>query len=244
MAVVAAAVCAAAACKDKPESHDLTSDNPTPRETATGAPLTDPGIVVLMGHIHGSEISAAQAALQRLQSADVRTYATAMIAEHQASRQQLQAVPVKAESAMVPPPQVSTLGAISKSESQLLTLMPSGPAYDRLYMVIQVADHSTALDSIRAWRALAKDGALKSYLMSADGQVQAHLARAQAIFSHLGGGTATGPVPMPPPDTAWYKNGNPATVDSMRKAQGVRSSGAPPSEPPRPKPAPPPPPKP
>jgi putative membrane protein len=225
-AVMAALACAAVACRDKPQSHDVATDTPTPRETATGAPLTDPGIVVLVAQIHGSEISAAQAALQRLQDPAVRAFATGMVQEHQAARAQLQTLPVKAESAMVPPPQVSTLSAVSKNEAQLLTLMPSGPAYDRIYVVTQVADHSTALDSIRAWHGVAKDGALKSYLATAATQVQGHLGRAQGLLSRMGG-TADGPVAPPPPDTAWYKDGDPAKVDSLRRAQGARSSGAP-----------------
>jgi predicted outer membrane protein len=220
-------VAGAAGCRDKPKRNDVTTDDPTLHETATGAPLTDPGIVVLVNGIHASEISAAQAALQRLQDPSARAYATAMIQDHEKARGDLQAVPVKAESATQPPPQTATMHAVSGSHAALLSVMPSGPAFDRLYVAIQVADHASGLDSLRQWQRVARDGALKQYLGTAQTAVQGHLERAQGLLAHLGGGGSGGPVPPPPPDTAWYKDGAPAKVDSLRRAQGARTSGAP-----------------
>ncbi|MDB4948346.1 MAG: hypothetical protein JWM27_995 [Gemmatimonadetes bacterium] len=184
----------------------------TTAQTAIGAPLTDPGIALLVGQIHSSEIGAAQAAMGKLQDARVRELATAMIAEHEALRAELEALRVKASQAPQPPPQWSTMDAVSKSNAQLLALMPAGPAFDRTYVTLQVVAYSTALDSLRVWQGLATDADLKACVGGAIPKVQTHLERARTLLGALGGGSEAAAVLPPPPDTAWYKGGGAAPV--------------------------------
>jgi putative membrane protein len=209
---------AAGGCKGGAKVNEVQSDAVhNAQQTATGAPLTDPGIVVLLDHVHGSEITAAQAALAKLQDPEVRAFANAMVTDHQEMRTRLEALPVKGEQARQPPSQWATMDAVSKAGAQLLNTMPSGPAFDRAYMALQVADHSTALDSLRVWQGPAQNGSLKQYIVGSIPRVQDHLQRAQEIVSRLGGGTPSGPVPPPPPDTAWYKQTPTPRPDSAHK---------------------------
>jgi putative membrane protein len=214
----ALAVAVAAGCRGGPRQNEVMSDREhNAAQTATGAPLTDPGVVVLLAQVHGSEIGAAQAALGKLQDPEVRAFATAMVADHQAMRNDLEALPVKAEQATQPPSQWATMNAVAKANSLLLTVLPAGPAFDRAYMALQVADHSTVADSLPVWQEAAQNGSLKQYIVGSIPRVEDHLQRARQILARMGGGTPEGPVPPPPPDTAWYRKPAAPEADSAHK---------------------------
>ena len=197
-----AAALALAACKGPDDTRRGDTTAPA-RDTAraTGS-LQDPQILVLASTLNASEIGSAQAALPKLGDRSVRAFAERMIAEHVAMDSALTVgLPVKKEQAAQPPPQWVTLRAASAAQGAMLATMPSGPAYDRTFVAVQVSAHTMALDSLTLWSGAARDGALQDALRQAVGRVQVHLERARGLVTALGG-TATDTAPPPPPDTS------------------------------------------
>jgi putative membrane protein len=181
---------------------DTTRTDPRDTAAVAGGPLTDRGVVTLLSQLNGSEVGAAKGVLSKLGDPAVRAFAQRMVAEHGRLDSAVKALPVNATPMPHPPAQFITLQAASAHMSGVLAALPAGPAFDRAYLASQVADHGTALDSLRHWRGAVRDAALRTAVDGAMATVQAHLQDAHALQDALGAGAAAGPPAGPPPPPA------------------------------------------
>lgn len=165
--------------------------------------LNDAQIATLALHLHGAEIGAARAAEPKLTDARTRAFAQAMLAEHAAMDSALRLLPLRRDTMSQPPAQYATLQAGTHAQSALLVSMPAGRAFDHAYAASQVAMHAQALDSLRRWRSVTRDGGLAAALEGTIPRVEAHLEQARALQGALGGAADSGaggapPVPLTP----------------------------------------------
>jgi len=192
-------------CKGPDDTRRGDTTEPARDSARAAGSLADAQIVVLASQINQSEIGAAQGALTKLGDRSVRAFAQQLAAEHSMMDSAFTVgLPVKKEEATRPPPQWTTMRAAAAHEGAVLNSMPAGPAYDRVFVAMQVTDHMTALDSLTLWSQAARDDSLKRAMQGAIGRVKVHLERARALQLALGG-TATDVAPPPPPDTSQQK---------------------------------------
>lgn len=182
-----------------------------PRDTAAVfAPVNDADIRMLVALINVSEIGAGTIAVRKATVADVRTFAADMIADHSAM-QQTTGADTSGGAGTSPAGQAraDTLRRIARRQSDSLTALPRGAAFDRAYIDQQLSAHSMALDSLTRWSSRARNEQVRAMVTAALPKVQSHLDRARVIQASLGGvihaahrtGVDTMRPPRPPPDT-------------------------------------------
>lgn len=188
--LIAAGACVAEKREATPDTARAgTAVSPPPRDTAAVfAPVGDADIRMLAALINVSEIAAATIAVRKATAADVRTYATDMIADHTAMQQSVDADTASvAGTTPAGRARADTLRRVSRRQSDSLTALAPGAAFDRAYIDQQLSAHSMALDSLQRWSARTRSPALRSALTAAIPKVQSHLDRARVIQASLGG---------------------------------------------------------
>jgi putative membrane protein len=202
VALLSVALAAAAACRDGAADHARGDTGLVARPDSGGAgSLSDPQVITLVAAIHNAEVGAAGAAMPKLGRADVRAFAQRMVQEHAAMDSLFKALPAHGQPMPVPPPQVPTMQAAAKAQGDLLDAMAAGPAFDRVYVASQVADHQMALDSLQRWRQVTRDEALRRQLDAALQKVGAHLEAARALQRAVGSGGTPAEMTPPPAST-------------------------------------------
>lgn len=123
------------------------------------------------------EIEAAKIALQRTQSADVRSFAQTMESDHTRSKDQI-ARAVQDNNLSTPVPK-----RIDLRHQQLLDQLrhASDADFDRLYVKDQVAAHQEALKVYQHYQPTAQEAALKAAADAGLPMVQHHLEQAKSL---------------------------------------------------------------
>ena len=173
-----AAGCAALACPATIPTASAQSGN-----TAAQAVQTDAaGYVRQTAASDLFEVSAAQAALQKASSDEVRSFARMMIDDHMKAGEQL------AEAAKGQDLAASLPTALDARHDQSLRDLANATEQDvdRLYMRIQVEAHTSALKLQQDYSSFGANPALKAIATQRLPVVKRHLDQAQAILDRLG----------------------------------------------------------
>jgi putative membrane protein len=162
---------------------------PRPGDTAAVfARVSDADVRMLMSLINTSEIGAGRIAAQKAIVNEVRAFARDMIADHTAMQQAVGADTVAgAGTTAAGRARADTLRRVSTRQSDSLSALPRGAAFDRAYIDQQLSAHSMALDSLVRWGARSSSPSVKALVDSAVPKVQAHLDRARVVQASLGG---------------------------------------------------------
>lgn len=179
-----------------PGSSGMVSGNQTGGGNATGfsAGVTLPGATIQLSDaqvmhvantLNSGEITEAQQASERAQSASVRQFADQMIADHTAARQKTEAL---AAAQQVVPADNTVSGAL-RDHVQQTTMQLNNAAdtsYDRAYMSDQVVMHQQAIKLIdETLLPSAESAELDAVLNEMRNAVVVHLAQAEAILKTL-----------------------------------------------------------
>ncbi|MFN2563553.1 MAG: DUF4142 domain-containing protein [Gemmatimonadaceae bacterium] len=179
------------------EKHEATPDTTRadvearrlPRDTAAVfARVGDADIRMLAALINASEISAGSLAARKATVADVRSFASDMVADHTAM-QRSSGGDTTSVGGTTPAgrARADTLRRVSRRQADSLAALPRGAAFDRAYIDQQLSAHSMALDSLQRWAAQTRSGALRAMIGASIPKVQSHLDQARAIQASLGG---------------------------------------------------------
>jgi len=182
---IAAATALLAGCRKGGEGrsrHDTLAVAPTILSSGT---LTDAGIVVLVEQLDAAAIGTAQVASPRVGTPQLRAFAQTVATDHQARSAELEALPVTADTGARPPSQLATLQAAMNDQTEELQGAPAGPAFDRLFVSMQLASHARMLDSLTRWRELARDARLRAALDRSVATARGHLQLARALQLQL-----------------------------------------------------------
>lgn len=146
---------------------------------------TDASILGFMNAANATEVSAAEAALNKVQQPAVKQFAQLMIADHKAmladGRQLAQKMNVRPDSTADP---VKDLKDNSHDELKDLNGKKAGKDFDEDYMEKQVDDHQKVLDKLQDASKATQNADLKSALNQAIAKVQSHLDKAKDIKDH------------------------------------------------------------
>jgi putative membrane protein len=139
-------------------------------------PTTAPAYVAAAAASDQFEIQSSQAALQKAQSADVRSFAQMMIDHHTMTSQTL-ATAARGASIAAPP------ATLPPDKAQKVAALQNAPntGFDALYLREQAAAHQEALAVHQAYAASGDNPALRQAASQAVPIVQQHLTRAQAL---------------------------------------------------------------
>ncbi|HEY1959300.1 MAG TPA: DUF4142 domain-containing protein [Polyangiaceae bacterium] len=161
--------------------------NPAPQGNVGGSFTSDGQIVGFVDAVNKAEIEQAHVALQKAKDPQVKAYAQMMINQHGQAQQNMH----RSLSSITPEttPQVSQLE--SDAQSKLSNLQQkTGSDFDRAYIDLQIQEHQQVLNTLdNQLLSAAHDSQLKQQLTGLRPELQHHLERAQAIQSHLGGGS-------------------------------------------------------
>lgn len=182
-AAVALAVSAIAgyACKEG-------GDGPTdPKETAGGianAARSDADILGLMREANRAELQAGQLALQISSNADVKAFATTMVAEHTAIDAELELLAAQLNIT----PTVPSDALQKLQDSEIAGIAGLGASnFGFHYMSLQVTVHERTLALVDAFIAKAQQAALRTALQNdVRPHIVVHLAAAQQLKERIG----------------------------------------------------------
>ena len=149
------------------------------------AAMDDNAIIGMISGANGAEIAAGQIASEKAQNADVRQYATDMVTEHQRLQGQVDSLVSAMNMSQAPVPD-SLARHLEQARTQL-TGQAAGAEFDRMYMQMQVTDHESTLNGLRAAQSAAQNAQLRTVIDGAIPAVEGHLERARTIVSGLGG---------------------------------------------------------
>jgi predicted outer membrane protein len=142
--------------------------------------LTDGNVVALADTLHGGEIAAADAELQRWRSDSVRVFALMVRQEHAGMRQSIDSLAGRLHVAPSTPALAMT--ADSARPMQLARLRgTTGEAADRAYLDGVIRTHTVLMETLNGLSAIATQPALATLLAAQANRVAIHLARAQAL---------------------------------------------------------------
>jgi len=182
-AAVALAVSAIAAyaCKEG-------DDGPTdPKDTAGGianAARSDADILGLMREANRAELQAGQLALQISTNADVKSFATIMLAEHSAVDAELESLATQLN--ITPTVPSDALQKLQDSELDGIAGL-SGTNFGFHYISLQVTVHERTLALVDAFIAKAKQATLRTALQNdVRPHIVVHLAAAQELRTRIG----------------------------------------------------------
>jgi len=157
-------------------------------QTGSASFTSDGQIVGFLDAVNKAEIDQAHVALQKAKDPQVKAYAQMMITQHGQAQQNMKrsiGSSITAETT----PQVTQLQ--SDAQSKLSDLQQkSGADFDRAYIDLQVQEHQQVINTLDSQLLnAARDSQLKQQLTALKPELQHHLQRAQAIQTHLGGGS-------------------------------------------------------
>ncbi len=146
--------------------------------------LTDGQVIKVLSTANNGEIMQAQAALPKLQSAQVRNYAQMMINEHSMNEQKGQALANRLN--LMPQASDTSNGLQRDSDNIVNNLARSTTAVDRDYMMSQVKVHRKVLKTIDdQLLPNAANPELKSMLAQTRNAVAMHLQTAEQLVSMM-----------------------------------------------------------
>ena len=121
------------------------------------------------------ELQAAELALERSQSEDVRIFAQMMVTDHTAASEKLK---VAAEQDGIALPT-----EMAKADSEALETLKAATAeeFDAAYIESQIAAHQVALELLTAYGASGESAALKTHAQNTAGVVEMHLHHVEAM---------------------------------------------------------------
>lgn len=123
------------------------------------------------------EIRSSQLAARQASSAEVKSYAAMLIAEHTKSTNALRAAAAQGTPAVTPAPVLT-----AEQEANLTALAAAnGAAFDTLYAQVQVPAHENALATLRGYAARGDQAALRAFATRTAPVVEKHLADARAL---------------------------------------------------------------
>lgn len=127
------------------------------------------------------EITTSMMAIQNSRNADVRAFASMLIAHHTELTNAALAA-AKAGGVMPPPPELN-----AQQKAMIGQLMAAAPAnWDRVYLQQQVPAHQMALTMMQGYARNGDNASLRQAATGAIPRVQQHLARAQALLRSIG----------------------------------------------------------
>jgi len=148
-----------------------------PTQPSLADPVFGPEFVDRAGGSNLFGIAEAKLALTRSKSADVKAFASDMIAAHTKSNAALQAA-VDASG------QTTDLPTVLPDDLQVryaALAEAAASGFDKAYLADQVAAHQDALDALRIYARRGDTPALKQFAAAATPIVEDHLARAKAL---------------------------------------------------------------
>jgi len=152
---------------------------------AVAAPLSDANIAGLLDEVNVADSTLAAAALPKLSSSDVRSFAKMMMGEHHG----LHVKGLQLEKAQNITPQIPAMDpfkAAVEAEQSALSSMAKGKAYDSTYIAHEVGIHQAVLEW--AQKNTPQNPALQEYLKAAGPVIQRHLDKGLDLETKLGGG--------------------------------------------------------
>ena len=179
-AVLILSATAIVACSD--------DDDPTAPEDVTEQVVnsiqSDAHIMGVMHEANLGEIEAGQLAVQRASDAEVKTFATTMIAQH--TQMDAQGTVLAMQSGITPALPDNALPTQQDREARQLSAV-TGTTFDRTYIAQQITAHTRTLALVDASIAEAQLAALRTMLQTTvRPMVAAHLATAQQIRTRIG----------------------------------------------------------
>lgn len=123
------------------------------------------------------EIRSSQLAARQARSAEVKSYAAMLIAEHTKSTNDLRAAAAQGT------PAVTLAPALTAEQEANLTALAAaqGPAFDTLYAQVQVPAHENALATLRGYAERGDQAALRAFAAKTAPVVEKHLEQARAL---------------------------------------------------------------
>lgn len=158
-----------------PAANDITTGTVPPAAT----PAVSPGQAFANTAAASDmfEIETSKLAVEKAQSAKVKTFAQAMIKAHTDSTAKLKAAATSASPAITPAP------ALSAMQQQVMTDLQgkTGAAFDQAYIKAQTDGHQATLDALKAYSATGDVPSLKTFATEMVPIVTAHLNMAKGL---------------------------------------------------------------
>ena len=170
-------------CKREPPPERALGDTSAPAP-APQVQLSDSNIVALLSNTNYAEVNLARAAQPRLSAANVKAFATRMVAEHTAMQRQLDTLVTSRRLPPHDPPGGEREDASIAAQADSILRM-SGRALDAAYVNQQIAAHRQALEDLRLFEGAARDDELRRLISRAIATVQAHLQSAMELAREL-----------------------------------------------------------
>ena len=152
------------------------AENGTADQTGSGARLSagDEKALKDMAQANINEIAAAKIALNKTQSAEVKTFAQKMVEDHGSALTKVQAVAKQKEVTLPTAPDAKHKAMADKLEKQ------SGGAFDKMYMEnAGIMDHKMVLSTLKSDATKIKDPDVKALADAHTPVVEQHLKSAQ-----------------------------------------------------------------
>ena len=177
LAILLAATSALAACATN-DMDDMDATAPmAPMAAAVdpNSPLAAPNYMMMAASSDQFEIQSSQMALQMSQNPAVQSYARMMIAQHQATSQNLMSA---AQSAGLTAPAPTMM---PQHQQMLQQLQAAGPNFDQAYKDAQIMSHQEALNLHQGYANGGDVPALRNVAANAVPIIQQHLTSAQNL---------------------------------------------------------------
>ena len=206
LAAACVAILTAAGCGERraeqatPAAPDAAPDAATPSPATLAPegvpfefaePETPEGFAQRMAMSDMFEIASSRLALERAQSAQVKTFAQTMIDAHTASANEMKTA---LQSQNFAPPMPVALDPEHQGRvTDLTTVEPAN--FDKLYLDQQTAAHEAARATLESFAANGTNAALKGWAGKTAGTVRQHLAQVRILDRAGADGTETPPPP-------------------------------------------------
>ena len=142
----------------------------------TAAPATASEFAAMAGASDLFEIESSRLAATQAKSAEVKSFAAMLVADHSKSTAELKAIASKENITLSPP----SLAPDMQSKIDALKAV-NGAAFDTLYLTQQVPAHESALKLHQGYAASGDNAALKAFASKTSTVVSKHLDEARAM---------------------------------------------------------------
>jgi putative membrane protein len=147
--------------------------------------LNDGQVMALFDEANTADIWTARLAIGKAQSAEVRSLAEMVIADHEAVQQMGRELARTLKMAAAPPTGDMSASALATAIQQLQS--KSGADFDRAYLSHELAFHRSAIDAVRGTLLpAAKNAELKTLLSDVLGGFEHHLSATRAVADTMG----------------------------------------------------------
>jgi putative membrane protein len=186
LGLAAATGCSVADNEPQPAASQGGEATPSePGQANASASPSDPQILFILSTVDSAEIEQAQLALNKAQSPRVREFASSMIQQHTASREE--GAQIASTNSLTPESSPAAAELQQKAAQTLNKLSAVEPsAFDRQYMQVQVEQHGEVLNMLKTRLIPAADTeALAHQLRATQEMVQMHHKHAQELATTL-----------------------------------------------------------